>query len=95
MIFYYIFGVIGVNYFKNKFYHCEYPLNMRENPPYTKWECLDVGGNWKNLYLNFDNIGKAMGTMFIISNTVQWSEIMYFAARTNDIDVTPSHSGIN
>jgi hypothetical protein len=36
-----------------------------------------------------------MATMFIISNTVQWSEIMYFASRTNEIDVAPFHNKLS
>jgi hypothetical protein len=47
ILFYYIFGVIGINYFKGKFYDCSNPLVKREDPPLTKWECLDFGGHWK------------------------------------------------
>jgi hypothetical protein len=36
--------------------------------------------------MNFDNTIQAMASLFIISNTVQWSEVMYRAAKLRGFD---------
>jgi voltage-dependent calcium channel L type alpha-1D len=35
-----------------------------------------------------------MGSLFIMSNTVQWSDIMYRAAKVREMDYTPQREGI-
>jgi|LauGreDrversion4_2_1035121.scaffolds.fasta_scaffold57800_2 hypothetical protein len=52
----------------------------------TKWDCINLGAEWENSFLNFDNIANAMSSLFIVSNAVQWQEIMYKATsiRFND-----------
>jgi hypothetical protein len=44
----------------------------------TKWDCINLGAEWENSFLNFDNIANAMSSLFIVSNAVQWQEIMYY-----------------
>ncbi len=52
----------------------------------TKWDCLNSGGDWKNKFLNFDNVPEAMATLFVMSNSVQWSDIMYHATKLKTYD---------
>jgi len=81
MLFFLIFGIIGVNYFKGAMYYCEYehvfaPLQVR---PFivNKWDCISFGGTWVNFIVNFDNIFEAMSSLFAMSNTVGWAAFMY------------------
>ena len=88
LIFYFIFGVIGINYFKGTFYDCTEPYpHLRLN---QKWDCLNLGGTWQNSYLNFDNIFEAIATLFVISNSVQWAPIMFRACKARGADWVPS-----
>ena len=45
LLFYFVFGIISVNYFRGQFYDCtEAGVGRSE----TKWECLNHGGIWDN-----------------------------------------------
>jgi len=55
LLFFIIFGIIGVNYFKGAFYTCftndSYPINVVKNFDsliITKFDCLNYGGIWIN-----------------------------------------------
>jgi hypothetical protein len=41
-----------------------------------KWDCFDYGGDWVNADTTFDNIIKAISTMFQLSTTEGWINIM-------------------
>ena len=49
-----------------------------------------MGGTWLKTFMNFDNIMNAMSSQFVMSNGIGWREIMYNAARANDIDHIPN-----
>jgi voltage-dependent calcium channel L type alpha-1D len=97
MVFYFIFAIIGVNYFKGRFYDCSQAFLPGSNEVSaftikseagleTKWDCLNLGGIWKNRYINFDNIGEAVSSLYITSKSISWSGIMYRAIYANGID---------
>ncbi|KAM7380578.1 hypothetical protein PAMP_003865 [Pampus punctatissimus] len=62
LIFWLIFSIMGVNLFAGKFYHC---VNRTTNKRFlpidvkNKTECDRLGriGHWKNVKINFDNVG--------------------------------------
>ena len=76
---YFIFGVICINYFKGLFNDCE--TSKVQGSVQNKWDCINLGGEWKDAFLNFNNIWDAMQTLFIFSTNVQWEKIMYQAGR--------------
>ncbi len=53
----FILGIIGINYFKGRYYECHTQLL---NNVQTKWDCLNAGGYWNKMFLNFDDIFNAM-----------------------------------
>jgi hypothetical protein len=61
-LFYFIFMIIGVNFFKGKFYYCDYSYpktnfkNFNSADLETKWDCLNSGGFWVKYDSSFDNI---------------------------------------
>jgi Ion transport protein len=76
VLFCFIFGIIGVNYFKGRFYSClsdniQYSLERRLRSGIdTKWDCMNAGGEWKRSYINFDTIFNGMLAFFITCTTV-------------------------
>jgi hypothetical protein len=58
LLFFLIFGIIGISYFKGLFYYCktdfmDFTSNLIIG---NKWDCLNSGGIWLNADSNFDNI---------------------------------------
>jgi Ion transport protein len=92
IMFLFILGIIGINYFSGKFYDCDRtgPKLSLVIPLDTKWDCLNAGAEWKNSYLNFDNILNSMISLFIVANGISWQEIMYKATSIRAPDI--SHS---
>jgi hypothetical protein len=56
-----------------------------------KWQCLNLGQEWENSYLNFDNILQSMSSLFVVSNSIGWAEIMYHASKVRGIDMTSNY----
>ena len=58
LIFWLIFGIMGVQLFAGKFYKCVYQDHSRlskEDEVQNKTECLSKGFLWQNSRINFDN----------------------------------------
>jgi len=75
--FFIIFGILGVQLFKGIFYYCEGP-----DAEYVKnkTQCLELSGNgnrWVNHKYNFDNLGQALMSLFVLSSKDGWVSIMY------------------
>ena len=66
LLFFMIFWIIGVNYFKGKFFYCddELPDASRDGEFLNKWDCINNGYIWKKYSYNFDSIENAMITLF-------------------------------
>lgn len=47
-LFFLIFGIIGVSYFKGKLFSCQSADNDLSDLVYSKWDCLSSGGEWIN-----------------------------------------------
>ncbi len=91
ILFFLIFGIMGVNYFKGLYYYCDnetISADLIESLVH-KWDCLNAGGDWLNYSSNFDSILNAMVTLFHMSSTVGWAAIMYRAVKSTDIDYMP------
>ena len=63
--FFIIFGILGVQLFKGKFYYCD-GENLREVR--TKLDCEEKGYVWKNRRYNFDHLGQALMSLFVLSS---------------------------
>lgn len=73
--FFIIFGILGVQLFKGTFFYCE-----GENIKHVrnKEQCLKIRGNvWINRKYNFDDLGKALMSLFVLSSRDGWVNIMY------------------
>lgn len=86
LLFFLIFGVIAVSYFKGKFFVCDSPNPELADEILSKWDCLSAGGNWLNSFYNFDNVLIALLSLFVISTAAGWSDLMMMCATANDVD---------
>ncbi|CAF3991388.1 unnamed protein product, partial [Adineta steineri] len=86
-VFFVIFGILGVQLFKGKFYYCEGPLAHNVT---TKEECETMPDHqWQNQQYNFDNLGQALLTLFVLSSKDGWVQIMYNGIDAVDVDKQP------
>ncbi|CAF1520054.1 unnamed protein product [Rotaria magnacalcarata] len=85
--FFIIFGILGVQLFKGKFYYCEGPSARNIT---TRQQCETTSDHrWKNQQYNFDNLGQALLTLFVLSSRDGWVQIMYNGIDAVDIDMQP------
>ena len=87
-VFFLIFGVMAITMFKGTFYSCLYDEVKQTIPDYdtlfdvqTKWDCLNIGGDWLKNYFTFDNMYQSIASLFVISNIASWSDFMYYGAQ--------------
>ena len=74
LLFWTIFGILGVQVFKGTFYQCS-PSDVLAN--LTEPECLAAGGGWLRYSPGFDNIFEAVVTLFEVSTLENWVPIMH------------------
>ncbi|CAF1244381.1 unnamed protein product [Rotaria sordida] len=86
-IFFIIFGILGVQLFKGKFYYCEGPL--AHNVP-TRKQCEMMSDHqWRNQEYNFDNLGQALLTLLALTSKDDSIPIMYMGVNTVEVDMQP------
>eukprot|EP00468_Gymnochlora_sp_CCMP2014_P014087 CAMPEP_0167767870 /NCGR_PEP_ID=MMETSP0110_2-20121227/16314_1 /TAXON_ID=629695 /ORGANISM="Gymnochlora sp., Strain CCMP2014" /LENGTH=1017 /DNA_ID=CAMNT_0007656405 /DNA_START=453 /DNA_END=3505 /DNA_ORIENTATION=+ len=79
----FVLSVFGVNFFKGKFGFCADDIGGGA----SRDSCSP--GRWRNADTNFDNIGRAMLTLFQLGTLSDWNEIMYIAIDAVGPDQTP------
>uniref|UniRef100_A0A7N6BEB4 Voltage-dependent T-type calcium channel subunit alpha n=1 Tax=Anabas testudineus TaxID=64144 RepID=A0A7N6BEB4_ANATE len=72
--FFIVFGILGVQLFKGKFFHCE---GLDVSNITNKTQCLEAGYRWVRRKYNFDNLGQALMSLFVLSCKDGWVSIMY------------------
>lgn len=87
LIFFLLFGIFGVNYFKGSFFYCA--INKPDSEINSKSDCFDYGGDWVNKPFNFDNIIEAMITLFVLSTTEGWVNMMFDGVDSRGIGLNP------
>uniref|UniRef100_A0A452UBW8 Sodium channel protein n=1 Tax=Ursus maritimus TaxID=29073 RepID=A0A452UBW8_URSMA len=97
LIFWLIFSIMGVNLFAGKFYECvnttdgsRFPTNLVQN----RSDCsalMNVSQNvrWKNLKVNFDNVGLGYLSLLQVATFKGWMDIMYAAVDSVNVDKQP------
>ncbi|GFR09765.1 voltage-dependent T-type calcium channel subunit alpha-1H, partial [Trichonephila clavata] len=85
--FFIIFGILGVQLFKGSMYYCEGPTASKVR---NKFECLQDPRNvWQNRKYNFDNLGQALMSLFVLSSKDGWVNIMYTGLDAVGVDQQP------
>lgn len=71
--------------FKGSFYYCEGP-NLKNIT--TKSDCLESKeNNWLNRKYNFDDLGQALMSLFVLSSKDGWVNIMYTGLDAVGVDM--------
>uniref|UniRef100_A0A4W3H790 Voltage-dependent T-type calcium channel subunit alpha n=1 Tax=Callorhinchus milii TaxID=7868 RepID=A0A4W3H790_CALMI len=84
--FFIIFGILGVQLFKGKFYFCvgEDIRNVT-----NKSDCLQASYKWTRHKYNFDNLGQALMSLFVLASKDGWVDIMYDGLDAVGVDQQP------
>uniref|UniRef100_A0A667GKS6 Sodium channel protein n=1 Tax=Lynx canadensis TaxID=61383 RepID=A0A667GKS6_LYNCA len=94
LIFWLIFSIMGVNLFAGKFYHCVNTTtgNMFEVSEVNNLsDCQALGkqARWKNVKVNFDNVGAGYLALLQVATFKGWMDIMYAAVDSRDVKLQP------
>nr|XP_046238122.1 sodium channel, voltage-gated, type I like, alpha b isoform X3 [Scatophagus argus] len=97
LIFWLIFSIMGVNLFAGKYYHCVntstdeiFPIKVVNN----KSDCLNLVNNsarWKNVKINFDNVGAGYLALLQVATFKGWMDIMYAAVDSRNLEDQPEY----
>uniref|UniRef100_A0A8C3GBW5 Sodium channel protein n=1 Tax=Cyclopterus lumpus TaxID=8103 RepID=A0A8C3GBW5_CYCLU len=87
LIFWLIFSIMGVNLFAGRYGHCVDQLSMPKkdflaSEVKNKTECENLGkeaARWKNVKINFDNVGMGYLALLQVATFKGWMDIMYAA----------------
>ncbi|XP_029990086.1 sodium channel, voltage gated, type VIII, alpha subunit b isoform X1 [Sphaeramia orbicularis] len=98
LIFWLIFSIMGVNLFAGKYYYCfnetaeEY---FEPDDVNNKTECFAlINANftevrWKNVKINFDNVGAGYLALLQVATFKGWMDIMYAAIDSRKVEDQP------
>ncbi|KAL3273058.1 hypothetical protein HHI36_014513 [Cryptolaemus montrouzieri] len=84
--FFIIFGILGVQLFKGTFYHC---TGKNIQGVQNKSDCISREGKWENEKYNFDDLGQALMSLFVLSSRDGWVNIMYSGLDAVGVDQQP------
>ncbi|XP_019723676.1 sodium channel protein type 2 subunit alpha-like isoform X5 [Hippocampus comes] len=97
LIFWLIFSIMGVNLFAGKYYYCVntttdkvFPIEEVNN----KSECLNLvndSARWKNVKINFDNVGAGYLALLQVATFKGWMDIMYAAVDSRNLEDQPKY----
>uniref|UniRef100_I3KUE7 Voltage-dependent T-type calcium channel subunit alpha n=1 Tax=Oreochromis niloticus TaxID=8128 RepID=I3KUE7_ORENI len=84
--FFIIFGILGVQLFKGKFFICQ-GEDVRNIT--NKSDCLQANYKWVRHKYNFDNLGQALMSLFVLASKDGWVDIMYDGLDAVGVDQQP------
>uniref|UniRef100_A0A8C1J3Q2 Sodium channel protein n=1 Tax=Cyprinus carpio TaxID=7962 RepID=A0A8C1J3Q2_CYPCA len=100
LIFWLIFSIMGVNLFAGKYYYC---YNETEKAYFeidtvnNKTECFELihqnftEVRWKNVKINFDNVGAGYLALLQVATFKGWMDIMYAAVDSRKVEDQPKY----
>ncbi|GCB67234.1 hypothetical protein scyTo_0000694, partial [Scyliorhinus torazame] len=96
LIFWLIFSIMGVNLFAGRYYHCinitdgkRFPISIIDNIT----DCLQLNetARWKNVKINFDNVGAGYLALLQVATFKGWTDIMYAAVDSRAVKEQPDY----
>ncbi|XP_056626587.1 voltage-dependent T-type calcium channel subunit alpha-1G isoform X1 [Triplophysa dalaica] len=84
--FFIIFGILGVQLFKGKFFVCQ-GEDIRNIT--NKSDCFQANYKWVRHKYNFDNLGQALMSLFVLASKDGWVDIMYDGLDAVGVDQQP------
>ncbi|XP_053498854.1 sodium channel, voltage gated, type VIII, alpha subunit a isoform X2 [Ictalurus furcatus] len=98
LIFWLIFSIMGVNLFAGKYYYCFNETSEEYFKPEVvnnKTQCFDLiysnytEVRWKNVKINFDNVGAGYLALLQVATFKGWMDIMYAAVDSRKLEEQP------
>ncbi|XP_066560959.1 voltage-dependent T-type calcium channel subunit alpha-1G isoform X3 [Amia ocellicauda] len=84
--FFIIFGILGVQLFKGKFFVCQGEDTRNIT---NRSDCLIANYKWVRHKYNFDNLGQALMSLFVLASKDGWVDIMYDGLDAVGVDQQP------
>jgi len=81
-----MFAILGVFLFKGKLGSC---VSLQDYHNVSRESCLKQGESWEILPSNFEHIGEALSTLFILSTLEGWPEIFFHCYDSQYEDIGP------
>ncbi|XP_037647118.1 sodium channel protein type 4 subunit alpha B [Sebastes umbrosus] len=100
LIFWLIFSIMGVNLFAGKFYYCVNQTSEEMFLPEevdNRTECFSLMEEnstevrWKNVKVNYDNVGMGYLSLLQVATFKGWMDIMYAAVDSRDVESQPMY----
>ncbi|XP_051735531.1 sodium channel, voltage gated, type VIII, alpha subunit a isoform X3 [Ctenopharyngodon idella] len=100
LIFWLIFSIMGVNMFAGKYYYCYNDTEKAYFEPdvvNNKTECFELINQnftevrWKNVKINFDNVGAGYLALLQVATFKGWMDIMYAAVDSRKVEDQPKY----
>ncbi|XP_030344679.1 sodium channel protein type 2 subunit alpha isoform X5 [Strigops habroptila] len=99
LIFWLIFSIMGVNLFAGKFYYCvntttDERFDISQINNYSQCEELiknNETARWKNVKVNFDNVGLGYLSLLQVATFKGWMDIMYAAVDSRNVLDQPKY----
>ncbi|XP_075173399.1 sodium channel protein type 2 subunit alpha-like isoform X1 [Anomaloglossus baeobatrachus] len=99
LIFWLIFSIMGVNLFAGKYYHCVNTTTgvmFLDTDVGNKSECdqlikANQSARWKNVKVNFDNVGAGYLALLQVATFKGWMDIMYAAVDSRKLQDQPRY----
>ncbi|XP_033213450.1 voltage-dependent calcium channel type D subunit alpha-1-like [Belonocnema kinseyi] len=97
----FMFAVIGVQLFKGKFFYCNDGSKMKEDDCQGTYVVYDDGDTskpkvleriWDRRRFHFDDVAKAMLTLFTVSTFEGWPALLYNSIDSNQEENGPIHN---
>lgn len=91
--FFIIFGILGVQMFKGKYYYCD-GVSEFDTSVKNKDDCLarkehHPNTEWRNQRYNFDDLGGALMSLFVLASKDGWVAIMHNGVDAVGVDKQP------
>ncbi|KAJ8363614.1 hypothetical protein SKAU_G00124450 [Synaphobranchus kaupii] len=84
--FFIIFGILGVQLFKGKFFVCQGEDTRNIT---NRSDCMLANYKWVRHKYNFDNLGQALMSLFVLASKDGWVDIMYDGLDAVGVDQQP------
>uniref|UniRef100_A0A673KEM1 Sodium channel protein n=1 Tax=Sinocyclocheilus rhinocerous TaxID=307959 RepID=A0A673KEM1_9TELE len=96
LIFWLIFSIVGVNYFAGKFYECVNQTSgkrMSTADIGNETDCLKSPNElvWRNVKINFDNVGNGYLALLQVATFKGWMPIMHAAVDSRNVHDQPEY----
>ncbi|XP_026073218.1 sodium channel protein type 1 subunit alpha-like [Carassius auratus] len=96
LIFWLIFSIVGVNFFAGKFSECVNITSDKRMPitdisNRTECELRPEELRWRNVKINFDNVGNGYLALLQVATFKGWMPIMYAAVDSRKVEEQPEY----